>query len=740
MITHVRTVRAHLRQLGPEMLGARARLRFCSGVTMDLPGTTPARRRLSAAARTRMTIAFMLAGCLALIGVAVSGRASEPAGLQFVQVGHWVYSDAFQGAFHVNGTTSQVDARANVPGAEQGSQVAQGDRSGYVVERGRISVFDKSTLSVENAVTPPATETPVVLEVAGGPYLVYRNAGQIVRLGDPMATIPAGGPLSRPVVTTTGTVWLHRVDTGSVCELPRDATRLSCPAQLPPGHDGSVALVGDRPVLLDITADTLRPVGKDGLGEAIATGVKLSPTAQVANNAVEGRLAVVDPDRNQLHLIDTGGLDETRPVAKPVSVDLPKDSRFAGPVTTSHVVALVDETRNELLTYDSSGSLKSTKKVSGEGKPPRLAQGEDNRIYVDSPDGSHVLVVDGEDGSVAEASVDNAARGQTTSAAPPGSQPPTSTGSAPPPTTAAPPPVAAATSPGAPGKVNAVAGDGSAKVTWAAAAENGARVTAYHLSWPGGSTRVGGSARSATVTGLTNGTSYVITVVAENSAGGGAGASAKAVIPGRAADAPKVTANAAAGQVSVTWTGPDLHGATLQHYLVSATGQRDRQVSGTATNYQGMSGAVTITVRAVTRYGASPVLSGAPGKQTVTVPTQPPTVKITSVRSVSGGLIVTVNADGKGSPATCQATFVGVGATSGSVSCSGVTDMTIPVASWFGAPTITATIKNPAGSGTDSWTGVPTVSGGGGGSGGYLFLIGPVALVGARRGKDKEQS
>jgi hypothetical protein len=264
--------------------------------------------------------------------------------------------------------------------------------------------------------------------------------------------------------------------------------------------------------------------------------------------------------------------------------------------------------------------------------------------------------------------------------------------------------VASPISPGAPRNVNAVAGDGSAKVTWAAADGNGMPVTAYLLSWPGGSTQVGGSARSATVTGLTNGTSYVITVVAENSAGRGAGAGTRAVVPGLAADAPVVTANAAVGgQVSVSWTRPDLHGATLKHYLVSVSGQGDREVSGTATDFQGLSGAVTITVRAVTGYG-----SGAPGTRTVTVPTEPPTVTITSVRSVSGGLIVTVDADGKGSRATCQAGFMG--GTTSPVACGGVTDLSMPNVSWFGAITITATITTPAGSHTDTWTGVPTVS------------------------------
>ncbi|MFD9889424.1 fibronectin type III domain-containing protein [Amycolatopsis sp. NPDC059027] len=718
------------------------------GVTVN--ATEPkaaARRGFSAVVRTRLAIALLVTACLVLIGVAVSGRAPMPAGLQFVQVGHWVYSSELQSALHIDGGTSQVDARASVPGAEQGSQVAQGERSGYVVERSRITMFDKSTLSVENAATPPATETPAVLEAVGGPYLVYRNAGQIVRLGDPTATVPAGGPLSPPVVTSAGTLWVHRIDNGSVCELPRGATRLACPAQLPPGHGGLLALVDDQPVLLDITADTLSVIGKDGLGEPVGIGVKLPPSAQVANTSVDGRLAVADPERNQLHLIDTAGLAGKRPASKPVSVELPKDGRFAGPVATTHVVAMVDETRNEVRTYDSTGSLKSTKKVPGKGDRARLAHGEDNRIYVDSADGSHVLVVNGDNGSVVEVAVDEQARNQTTSAAPPASQPadnpqpPAQPPASPPPSRQSAPPVAAATPPGAPRNVSASAGNGAATVSWGAAPENGARITAYHLSWPGGSTTVGGSARSATVNGLTAGTSYTITVVAENSAGRGAGAGARVLIQGPPAGAPSVTVNAKlGGQVSASWSQPDLHGATLLHYVVSATGQGDRQVSGTSADFSGMSGAVTVTVRAVTQYGSGPALTGSAGSKTATVPTEPPTIKITRVRTMSNlDLVVTVSADGKGSPATCQATVFGK-ASSSSVACSGSTQLTIPNVQWFGGATVKATITTAAGTREDNWQGTPEVGGGGGApgsSGGFLFWIGPVALVGLRHGKGK---
>jgi len=694
-----------------------------------------------------MAVALVVAGCLALIGLAVTGQAATPERLEFVQVGHWVYNDAAQSAFHVDGSTNRVDARADVPGAN-GSQVAQGDGSGYVVERNRITEFDKATLSVEESAPPPAPETPFVMEIAGGPYLVYRNAGQIVRLGDPAATVPAGGPLSRPVATTDGTVWAHRVDSGAICDLPKGTAVMTCPAQLPPGHGGGLTLVGDRPVVLDTTGDSLHRVGPDGLGDGLPLGIKLSPSAQVANSAVGDRLAIADPERNQLHLIDVSGLDQDRPSAKPISVELTKGSRFNGPLSSSNVVAMVDETRGEVLTYDAEGKLKSTAKVPGQGSPPRLAKGEDNRIYVDSSDGSHVLVVNGDDGTVVDVDVDKAANTQTAGAPsadpePSGDQPPPQQDQrqqAPPNTQQAPPPVAKATPPGAPRKVSASSGDGSIKVSWSPAAENGARITGYRVSWTGGSTRVSGSSRGTTISGLTNGTPYVVTVVAENSAGLGVGASAKAVIPGpanRPAGAPVVTANATAdGKVSVSWTQPDLRGGTLVHYLVSVTGKGQRTVSATSAEFTGVTGTATVTVRAVTKFGSGAAINGAAGsrKVTVPVPSDPPTITISGVRAGTTGLIVSVNANGKGASATCQADFNG--ARSASKACSGATSLNINNVAYFGAITVTATIKTSGGTGTDSWTGVPSV--GSSAPGGSLIWLGPVAMVGLRRRKEKE--
>lgn len=83
----------------------------------------------------------------------------------------------------------------------------------------------------------------------------------------------------------------------------------------------------------------------------------------------------------------------------------------------------------------------------------------------------------------------------------------------------------AAAAPGAPTGVSAAGGNASAAVTWTdPASSGGSPITGYTVtSTPGAFTaNVGAGVLTATVPGLTNGTSYTFTVRADNSAGAGA--------------------------------------------------------------------------------------------------------------------------------------------------------------------------------------------------------------------------
>ncbi len=262
-------------------------------------------------------VLFALVTVAALVG-ALTAATNQLAAAQFATTGHWVFNSALQTVFHVDGATTNIDARAAVPG-DPGSQVVQGDNSGYVVGGSQITEFDKAGLAPQRTMTPPAAEVPLGIEVVGGPYLVYRNAGKIVRLGDPPATVSAGGPVSDPVATEDGTLWLHRTGVGVICTLPRDADSVSaCPVSVPGDHAGALALVGDRPTFVDLFAGTLHPIAGDQLGAGVPIGVPLSPNSRLAANDVAGRVVILDPARHSIVLADTAN-----PPAPPVTVALP---------------------------------------------------------------------------------------------------------------------------------------------------------------------------------------------------------------------------------------------------------------------------------------------------------------------------------------------------------------------------------------------------------------------------------
>jgi hypothetical protein len=90
-----------------------------------------------------------------------------------------------------------------------------------------------------------------------------------------------------------------------------------------------------------------------------------------------------------------------------------------------------------------------------------------------------------------------------------------------------------ATAPSAPTGVTAAAASGQALVSWTGSSGNGSAITGYTVTPSAGGTpvQVGASATSATVTGLTNGTSYTFTVTATNGVGSTPSSPSSAVTP-----------------------------------------------------------------------------------------------------------------------------------------------------------------------------------------------------------------
>jgi fibronectin type III domain protein len=495
--------------------------------------------------------------CAVGIGVAVSGVAAPLPGLELTQAGHWVANPSLSLVLFVNGSAKSVDAQVPVAGLEPGSQVVQGETSGYVIGKSTIVEFGKSDLSVERTLTPPSGERPALVEASGGPYLVYRETGQVVRLGSGLTTLPAGGPVGDPVATPDGTLWLNRTDSGALCKLAKDSDTVACPDNLGAGHTGGLSVVDDRAVFVDTTTDMIRQVSGDKPGEPVAIGRDLSPAAQIAPAAADGRIAVLEKEKRQLYLLDAGVPAAGRAPVRPI--DLP-DGVYSNPTASASSVVLLDLTRNHVLTYGPDGTRRQTAAIPPESGTPQLVRGDDKRVYVDGGEGKHVLVVD-PDGKVGQVPV-VADKAQAPAAPPPTQQPPTqqppvkgkpdvrADGPKRPPPVPKTDPAAAQkpippSPPGIPAQLVARLQGSDAQVTWGAAAANRAAVTAYHVTWKpssgagAGARDLAGDARATVIPGLRAGITYTVTVVAENSAGRGTPATAR--VTGPALPKPTIT-------------------------------------------------------------------------------------------------------------------------------------------------------------------------------------------------------
>ncbi|OXM60835.1 hypothetical protein CF165_40870 [Amycolatopsis vastitatis] len=516
-------------------------------------------RRVGKRGLRRLPMTALVSVCAVLIGVAVSGGASPLPGLELSQAGHWIASPALNLVLFVNGSAKSMDAQVPVAGLEPGSQVVQGPTSGYVIGKSAIVEFGKSDLSVDRTLTPPSGERPALVEASGGPYLVYREAGRVVRLGSGFTTLPAGGPLGAPVATPDGTLWLNRLDSGALCRLAKDSDTVTCRDNLGAGHTGGLSIAGDRAVFVDTTTDTIRQVSGDKPGEPVAIGKDLSPAAQIAPADADGRIAVLEQEKRQLYLLDAGHTP-----AQPIKVDLP-DGVYANPTASASSVVLLDLTRHNVLTYGADGTRRQVTAIPPESGTPQLVRGDDKRVYVDGGEGKHVLVVD-PDGKVSQVPVtaDKAPAPATAQQPPPTQQPPAQqppkgepdvrpdgpkqqsppVRKTDPPVTQPPKPIPPSP-PGIPAQLTARLQGSDAHVAWGAAADNRAAVTAYHVTWKpssgagAGASDLAGTARSTVIPGLRAGITYTITVVAENSAGRGTPATAK--VTGPAIPKPTIT-------------------------------------------------------------------------------------------------------------------------------------------------------------------------------------------------------
>ena len=115
---------------------------------------------------------------------------------------------------------------------------------------------------------------------------------------------------------------------------------------------------------------------------------------------------------------------------------------------------------------------------------------------------------------------------------------------------------------------------------WAPRRNGGSEITGYEFTLDDGATWAAvdsaSTAHSLLITGLDNGTRYVVKVRAVNGAGGGAASNARAVTPRTVADAPTITAlTARDGSIKVEFEAPGSNGgSTITRYAYSVNGKQ----------------------------------------------------------------------------------------------------------------------------------------------------------------------
>ena len=165
----------------------------------------------------------------------------------------------------------------------------------------------------------------------------------------------------------------------------------------------------------------------------------------------------------------------------------------------------------------------------------------------------------------------------------------------------------AESAPGAPAALTATGGDEQVALSWDAPADGGSQIIRYEYryaasgeTWSEWMTASGGgSARSATISGLTNGTLYGFQVRAVNGIGEGPHAEASAT-PGRAPSAPTgLTARSESETITVMWGVPaDDGGSAITGYQI-----RYRMEDGQWTNWMAVDGgasAMSYTIMGLT--------------------------------------------------------------------------------------------------------------------------------------------
>ncbi len=594
-----------------------------------------------------VVVALVAAMGLTLLGLGVADHA-----VANYDASSWLWSAGKGEMARVNGVTSRVDTRLQVPGTlAHTMQVTQTDR--YLLLRdlttGQVNAIDLATLQV--AATTKTTQgygVSIALQKDAA-FVIDATQGVVSQL-DPRTLASIGEPVHYPPGISGGTfdgdgrLWIGVPSEGTVSAVT--PAPLPSPGQGPelaggaggglspklvktlsiaaPSHDLVISALDNGVAVLDRTASTLTTFRDD---KQNTIPLNLSGPGAMPGRTGGDNVPVTVVDDRHVYLVDGSSVHE---------FTVPGEGDAVSPaVAFSGRLYVADDSTAKVYVLDSAGKLVKT--IAAPGATGHLElEVREGYLFINAPTSSVAQVVDDKNNVHAVNKYANNIVGGD----PPKDPPP------PPP----PPRKPAVSKPGAPKSVVATAGNTSARVSWQPAPANGAAITKYVVEIDGKSYDVGADQRSLEVTGLVNGQTYKFAVHAVNAKGAGPERNSNPVVPSSEVPDPPGSVTAKEnkdGTVTVSWPAANGQGHAVKKYQVTAVSAGANTLAGEASGTQLVIPAGTLkygqqyafTVIAVNDIGTGS--KSSPVSNTVvpyTVPDKPEGLDATTVGGQRGAI------------------------------------------------------------------------------------------------------
>ncbi|MFC7279100.1 fibronectin type III domain-containing protein [Paractinoplanes rhizophilus] len=515
------------------------------------------------------------------LGLTVLGLGSADQAVASFDAASWVFSRSKSEVARINGVTAKVDTRVNVPDA-RGHQleISQTDRFVILrdVQTGRIGSMDLTTLHqfwLDSG--NPGFGVRVALHDDAA-FVVDTVQGKVQQI-DPRTLGPIGDEMRFPpgitggVFDGKGRLWIAAPSEGTITAIA-PASGSKSPDQGPhivrtegvaaASHDLALSTLDDGVAVLDRTTNTLATVHGDADPSTVT--LPLAGPGSLAPHTDGRSVPVTVTDSRHVYVVGDQGMR--------ADFAVPGTGAELQPAVAWQGYFYVADDAGTVHVFDAAGRPQKDISFDRPGGPLELEVRE-GYLFINAPSSSVAQVVDdAHKVRVVDKYADDVLGGDPPKTPPPDTPPPPKPRK----------PVAA--KPGAPRNVRAAAGNAEARVTWQAAADNGAAITRYVVAGAGRTFQVGADQRSLTVTGLTNGETYEFAVHAVNKKGDGPTRTSNSVKPtAEVPDAPTaVTAEAKPdGTVAVSWPAANGQGLAIKRYTVTAISEGGSAPIGEAT-------------------------------------------------------------------------------------------------------------------------------------------------------------